>query len=376
MSTVLCLHGPNLNQLGRRQPEVYGSTTLPELEAAVNDWGRTLGFEVRCLQSNHEGELVEAIHEARDDAGVIFNPGALTHSSRALQDAVAAIDSPVVEVHLSNIRKRERWRRRSFLAPVAAASIFGRGPIGYRDGLRHLANRAAFPIETVRYGPHPDQVMDLRRGEASTGVILVHGGFWRDEWGRDTTESWAVDLARRGVPSANLEYRRLDSGGGAAATVSDVARAMEEATDHLGTDSIVAVGHSVGSQLVLAAMAEGFHAAVSAFISVGGVLDLEGAERDGIGDGAIEAFDPGWSLSPLGLPPPRCPVVLMHGGADDLVPDIQSRRYADYLTHHQVEHLLGVLEEVGHFDALKASSPAWTGALDALGRLGRPLGQT
>ena len=112
------------------------------------------------------------------------------------------------------------------LSDVAVHTIFGRGPDGYRAALRHLVNRASCPVETRRYGPHPDQVFDLRPGSGRRGAALVHGGFWLDTWGRDTTESWAVDLHRRGVATANLEYRRLGSGGGVVPTLADVAEAL------------------------------------------------------------------------------------------------------------------------------------------------------
>lgn len=369
MPKVLCLNGPNLDLLGTRQPEVYGRETLEDLESSVVRWGDGFGFEVECLQSNDEGELIRALHQAGDLAGVLFNPGALTHTSAALGDAVGAIDTPVVEVHLSNVRARDRWRRHSYIAPRAAATIYGRGLEGYRSGLRHLANRQAHALETVRYGPHPDQVFDLRRAGSSTGVVLIHGGFWLDSWGRDTTESWAVDLAARGVPTANLEYRRLSSGGGVVPTVSDVVDGVAAAAAALGVERTVVAGHSAGAHLALAAFQRQDDLA-DAIISVAGVLDLKEAASAGRGDGAVDRFDPSHVTSPFDAPPPPVPVLLAHGGADSVVPPSHSLRLADHLRAGDAPHRVSVVEGIGHFDALDPGNRLWQTVLDELVDLG------
>lgn len=140
MPTILVLNGPNLNLLGQRQPEVYGRTTLAEIEAMCVDTGAALGLAVACLQSNHEGALIDAIHACRGTRdGIVLNAGAYTHTSVALMDAIASAEVPVVELHLSNIHAREPFRHRSYIAPVAIGQICGFGPAGYGLALRALA---------------------------------------------------------------------------------------------------------------------------------------------------------------------------------------------------------------------------------------------
>jgi 3-dehydroquinate dehydratase-2 len=138
MIRVLVLHGPNLNLLGQREPEVYGRLTLEEIDRRLVALGRELGLEVYCQQSNHEGELIDALHAARDMQGVVFNPAGYTHTSVALRDAVAAIDVPVIEVHLSNTQAREDFRSISLIAPVCKGSIAGFGWYSYALALHAL----------------------------------------------------------------------------------------------------------------------------------------------------------------------------------------------------------------------------------------------
>lgn len=149
MKSILVLNGPNLNLLGAREPEQYGSDTLADVEALCREAGKRLGVEVNCLQSNHEGELVEAIHSVRQGVldgtvlGVVFNAGAYTHTSVALHDAIKGTDVPVIEVHISNVHARESFRHHSFLSPAAAGIIVGLGVMGYELGIEALVRRAS-----------------------------------------------------------------------------------------------------------------------------------------------------------------------------------------------------------------------------------------
>ncbi len=143
-STVLLLSGPNLNLLGDREPEIYGSATLDAHVAAARAVAETHDLELEHLQSNHEGELVDAVHGARGRcAAIVVNAGALTHYGHSLQDALAAFDGPVVELHLSNPAAREEWRHTSVIAPVATAIIAGLGGHGYPMAIAAVARLLA-----------------------------------------------------------------------------------------------------------------------------------------------------------------------------------------------------------------------------------------
>ncbi|GAA1212039.1 type II 3-dehydroquinate dehydratase [Microbacterium maritypicum] len=137
---ILLVNGPNLNLLGTREPEVYGTATLADVERITRTAAAELGFEVRAVQSNHEGVLIDAIHAARDDcAAIVINPGGLTHTSVVLRDALTGVSLPFAEVHISDVYAREQFRHHSYLDDVAAVRVVGRGVDGYADAVRQLA---------------------------------------------------------------------------------------------------------------------------------------------------------------------------------------------------------------------------------------------
>ena len=149
MKTILVLNGPNLNLLGTREPAVYGAETLADVERLCRDEGKKLGFDIDCRQSNHEGQLIDWIHEAGRAtaagtmAGVVFNPGAYTHTSVALHDAIKGANATVIELHISNVHAREPFRHHSFISPAARGIIVGFGVAGYALAIGALARLSA-----------------------------------------------------------------------------------------------------------------------------------------------------------------------------------------------------------------------------------------
>ncbi|MFB6214233.1 MAG: type II 3-dehydroquinate dehydratase [Candidatus Bipolaricaulia bacterium] len=142
LTMILVVNGPNLNLLGERKPEIYGNKGLDYVEDSLTELARDLGVEVRFFQSNHEGKIIDFLHEHRESGtGVLVNPGALTHYSYSLRDALEAIELPVVEVHISDIDEREDFRSKSVIEPIAVDRIVGRGLEGYEMGLERLAGR-------------------------------------------------------------------------------------------------------------------------------------------------------------------------------------------------------------------------------------------
>ncbi|MCE2469988.1 MAG: type II 3-dehydroquinate dehydratase [Dehalococcoidia bacterium] len=141
--SVLVINGPNLNTLGQREPDIYGRETLADVEARMRQYGDAVGLVLDFFQSNHEGAIIDCLQaKAPESQGVIINPGALAHTSIALRDAVAALSVPVVEVHISNVHARERFRRRSYLAGVATGQVVGLGTQGYVLAMDYLIHRA------------------------------------------------------------------------------------------------------------------------------------------------------------------------------------------------------------------------------------------
>ncbi|KAB1864714.1 type II 3-dehydroquinate dehydratase [Microbacterium algeriense] len=138
---ILLVNGPNLNLLGTREPEVYGTATLADVERITAEAAAPLGFEIRAVQSNHEGVLIDAIHDARGECeGIVINPAGLTHTSVVLRDALTGVSLPFAEVHISDVYAREEFRHHSFLHDVAAVRVIGRGLEGYAEALRELVS--------------------------------------------------------------------------------------------------------------------------------------------------------------------------------------------------------------------------------------------
>ncbi|HEX6220497.1 MAG TPA: type II 3-dehydroquinate dehydratase, partial [Acidimicrobiia bacterium] len=281
MMRLLVVNGPNLDLLGRREPEVYGSETLDDLEATIMKWARGMGVGAECIQSNDESSIIDWIHDFEGD-GIVINPGALTHTSHAIADAIRGVDTPVVEIHISNVREREPWRAVSVISPACARTIYGRGIAGYRDAIRHLVNRLAIPFETVRYGPHADNVADMRRGGGGldTLALFAHGGLWQHRYERDTVESLAVDLTRRGYDTLNVEYRRLGDGGGWPGSGHDLLTALDHIPQLGEYGRVIAVSHSAGGQLTAWA-AERASTKIGLHVAMSPLLDLEAAVANG-----------------------------------------------------------------------------------------------
>lgn len=380
---ILLLNGPNLNLLGRRAPEIYGSTTLADVAAQCRAHAGRLGHQLEARQSNHEGELIDAIHTARETAdGIVFNPGAFSHTSYALHDAIEAAEIPTVEIHISNVRERQPWRRISVTEPACVYQIFGRGVAGYLDAISHLHNRSAHPPLTLSYGPHAEQVADLRLPDSPgphAVAVLVHGGGWTEPYTRDLMDGAAVDLTARGTATWNIEYRRIPPVGGWRDSIADVTAAVGALSsisgDHcLDPDRVTVAGHSAGAQL-------GFFAAKTAsvrpvvFVSLAGMLDL-GNIGSGFDD-LITAFlgDDRHArlqeVDPIRALPGGVSTVAVHGLLDRSVPPDQSRRFVEASLAAGERSRLVELAEAGHMDVISPLATGWEEVARAC--LGGPL---
>lgn len=387
MPKILLINGPNLNRLGFRDPETYGSTTMAELEQLCRGWAGSVGFELDAMQSNHEGDLIDAIQQHGAD-GIVINPGAFTHYSYALHDALADSPLPSVEVHISNIMEREPWRANSVVSPACLSTIYGRGINGYADAIYRLAAHLDLPATTYSYGPAPDQVGDLRVPAPNSPVmVFIHGGFWRHHWTRDLMDRLAVDVTKAGWASWNIEYRRIGTGGGWPTTAFDVGLALDHlsvlAHEHeLDLAKVVLVGHSAGGQLALWAGSRGNQPRMSPggdplvratdIIGLAPISDLRAARS--LSNDAVDQFlasarthtDVYRAASPIDFVPVGVNQIIVHGTADTEVPVEQSQAYTraareagDPVVYHE-------FDDVDHMSLIDPASAAWQTALAAL----------
>ena len=367
----IVINGPNLNLLGTREPEIYGSETLADLEGQWRRRGTRIGIGVDTFQSNHEGEIIDEIHNAgpRHDA-LIVNAGALSHTSYSIYDALIAIGKPTVEVHISDIYDREPWRAVSVTAPAALRVMAGRGSSGYLDAIDFLEAHLRNPGETISYGSDPDQVFDLRIPPSPKGaIVLIHGGFWRRMWERDIMEQLADRLARDGWITANVEYRRgpdsfSTSNDDIATAVDRLQRLLVERGFDVGTP--IRIGHSAGGYLAIRSVTDaGGHA-----IALGAVLDIDATSASRPDDDPVAAYLGGsaaeaastWEAARLDGPG-RGSVDVIHGTHDDAIPVDHARAFAE---HGAIA--LTILDGVDHRSLTDPHHASYRAIVEALDR--------
>ena len=366
---ISVINGPNLNLLGQRQPEVYGHTTLQRLQRLLTAWGRSVGAQVSHFQSNHEGAVIDHLHGLRGEAdGVVINPGAFTHYSRALADALVSVEIPAVEVHISNIMAREPWRRRSVVSEACVRTIYGRGVEGYLWGIRHLHYRRLGNPRAVTGGD--GAVGDLRvpdgRGPHPV-LVLLHGGGWMGQWRRDQLDGMAVDLAARGYATYNFEYLPPHRGGRFPVTIETTRQAhgLIASREELDSDRVALVGHSAGGNLALMASlwwrrwGHGPRLAVS----MAGVTTLR-SDSD-LDLAYLRGQDPA-AGSPRRLLPLGVDTLMIHAGDDDLVPAEHSTGYAEEASAAGDPVRTLLLSGGGHLGFLDVNSRAWTQAREGI----------
>lgn len=391
--SILVINGPNLNLLGTREPDIYGNLDLDQLNKLCVSWGGTHGFSVKTFQSNHEGAIIDRIHEARGTvAGIVLNAGAYTHTSYAIYDAILATGLATVEVHISNIQEREPWRRHSVLEAACDHTIYGRGIEGYKHAIGHLATSHLHPPTTLHYGAHHDQVGDLRLPESEGPhpvVVLMHGGFWKQHWTRDLMDPLALDLTKRGFATWNIEYRRVGGEGGWPETFFDVASAVDKlgelAGDHeLNLEDVTALGHSAGGQLALWSAGRATLEAVDVgadplvrprrVVALAPVADLAAAQRADLGDHAVDhlvANAPSHTnvyrrLSPIEMLPLGLEQIVVHGEADKAVPISMSQAYVKAAQRQGDNVDFAQLSDTDHMMLIDPSSAAWSEVVAAL----------
>lgn len=375
---ILIINGPNLDRLGVRDPETYGTQTLNDLEVEWRERAESQGSTVSAFQSNHEGAIVDAIGEASTQYdGLILNAGALTHYSYSVQDAVEACDLPVVEIHISNIHEREEWRHFSVLTDVCVLTIVGRGTDGYLNAIDHLIAASTSPPIAAAYGDHPDAVLDLRlpRGDGPhPTALLIHGGFWKEVWTRDLMDPMAVALANAAWATVNIEYTR--GPGSYACAPNDISSALawliDKADEHdLDTSRIVAIGHSAGGYLALKLAHDG--SSITAALPLAAVSDLAAMSEARPDDDPVAAFlgSPRseasrlWDQAEL-TGQPNVPVHLVHGMDDDTVTPAQSESYARLRGGTSPITIISGCDHMGLIDPLAESWATVLAALDSV----------
>lgn len=392
-NTLLVINGPNLNLLGTREPEIYGNLDLDSLNQLCVKWAEAHGFSVKTYQSNQEGDIIDRLHDARGKVdGIVLNAGAYSHTSYAIHDAIAACDIPTVEVHISNVQEREPWRRHSVIEPACTHTIYGRGIDGYKFAIGHLATKLVSPGETIAYGIHHDQIGDLRIPDTEAPhpvIVLIHGGFWKQEWMRDIMDPLALDLTRRGYATWNIEYRRVGGEGGWPETFFDVASAIdnlgEMASEYeLDLADVSVVGHSAGGHLALwsagRATLSASHFGADPLVrprrifALAPISDLAAAQNAGLGEDAVDHLvarvprhtDIYRDLSPIEMLPLGVDQLIVHGDGDKAVPVTMSESYVKAAVGQGDNIDFAQLAGVSHMDLIDPHSPAWSEVTDAL----------
>ena len=366
---IAVINGPNLNLLGTRQPELYGHTTLDRLVRLLTAWGRSVGAEISHFQSNHEGTIIDHLHDLRGQVeGLVINPGALTHYSFSLADALAAVELPAVEVHISNIMERETWRRRSVISPVCVRTIYGRGVEGYLWAIRHLHyRRLGNPQEVIGTA---GAVGDLRLPSGDGPhpvVVLLHGGGWMGQWRRDQLDGMAVDLSARGYATYNFEYLPPHAGGRFPATIETTRQAHHEIARRNRLDSrrVALLGHSAGGNLALMASMwwRRWSHSPRLGISLAGITTLR-MESD-LDRAYLAGQDPR-AASPSRLVPLGVRSLLIHATDDEIVPSDHSTHFTQAATDAGDSSETVLLPGGGHLGFLDMRSRAWAQARERI----------
>ncbi len=362
---IAVINGPNLNLLGTRQPEVYGSTTLDRLVRLLTAWGRSVDAEITHYQSNREGAIIDHVHGlAGQTDGVVINPGALTHYSFSLADALGAVELPVVEVHISNILEREEWRKRSVVSPVCVRTIYGRGIEGYLWAIRHLHYRRLGNPRTI-IGPGGAKG-DLRLPEGHGPhpvVVLLHGGGWLSQWRRDQMDGMGVDLAGRGYATYNFEYLPPRAGGRFPVTIEATRQAHHQIArrPELDGDRVALLGHSAGGNLALTASLwwKRWGHAPRLAVSLAGITRLR---PDSVLDRAYLVGQDPQAASPRRLVPLGVDSLLIHSEDDDVVPPKHSTAFARAAAAAGDRAEAALLPRGGHSGFLDMKNRAWAQA--------------